>query len=190
MSQIDELKILNGIRQGDESCFRALFNAYWSKLYLIAKNVVLDQEDAEDIVQEVFIDIWNRRKKLEVSNMGGYLYVAVRHGIARKLKGRAYTAFHEELFEHIKDSLNVESDLVYDDLVTFIKGKLSFLPDRCREVFELSRFHHLSNQEIAEKLGISKSTVENQINKALKYLRNDSELSGELFMLYFILLLR
>ncbi|GEM_PF-193916 len=187
---IDELKVLNGIRNGDEQCFRQLFNVYWSKLYLIAKNVLLNQDDAEDIVQEVFLDIWNRREKLDVTNIGGYMYVAVRHGIARKLKGRKLTEFHETLFESIQDSLNVETDIAYDDLVAFVKGRISFLPDRCREVFELSRFHHLTNQEIAEKLGISKSTVENQINKALKYLKNDPELSGELFVLYFILLLR
>lgn len=174
---------------GSELHFKELFDLYWFKLYVIANNVLQNEAEAEDVVQELFINLWDRRASLVIDNLGGYLYTAVRYSVAKKLGKRPLQKNHEELFEAIQDKANLESALELNDLIDFIRGKIDELPDRCKEVFELSRFQQLSNKEIAEKLNISTSTVENQINKALKNLRDDDSIRNELTYLIFIVLL-
>lgn len=184
----DEI-LINEIKNGSEIHFKELFNIYWSKLYVIANNVLQNEADAEDVVQELFINLWDRRATLVIDNLGGYLYTAVRYSVAKKLSKRPLQKNHQELFEAIQDNVNLETSLALNDLIDFIRGKIDELPDRCKEVFELSRFQQLSNKEIAEKLNISSSTVENQINKALKSLREDDSIKDELAYLIFIALL-
>lgn len=176
------------LRRGSEKHFEILFDQYWSRLYAIANNTLDRPEDAEDVVQEVFIDIWKRKEKLEVTNLGGYLYACVRYGIAKKIK-KSITRKTEELFDNILDHTDLESRLELQDLVLFVEGKIDALPDRCKEIFKLSRFQQLSNKEIAQKLDLSISTVENQINKALKALKSDKRLLDELTLGAVILIL-
>ncbi|MEM1405706.1 MAG: RNA polymerase sigma-70 factor [Bacteroidota bacterium] len=180
--------LILALRRGSEKHFEILFDQYWSRLYAIANNTLDRPEDAEDVVQEVFIDIWKRKEKLEVTNLGGYLYACVRYGIAKKIK-KSITRKTEELFDNILDHTDLESRLELQDLVLFVEGKIDALPDRCKEIFKLSRFQQLSNREIAQKLDLSISTVENQINKALKALKSDKRLLDELTLGAVILIL-
>ena len=188
MSKIGEKNLLAAISNGSEKHFKMLFDGYWSRLYTIANNALDHSEDAQDVVQEIFIDLWNRRKSLEIDSLGSYLYACVRFGIAKKLK-KTINHRHEELFETIADKADLESHLELQDLVAYVEGKIDQLPDRCREIFKLSRFEQLSNKEIAKKLNLSTSTIENHINKALKVLKQDNRLSDELTLNVVILLL-
>lgn len=176
---MDDQLLIRKIRRGSTHHFQLLFDRHWSRLYHIANNALDDPEDAADVVQEMFIDLWKRRAALDVSNPAAYLYQCVRFGIARKLK-KNISRRTEEIFDDIVTYGDLTSDLEYRDLVSYVEGKIDELPDKCREVFRLSRFAQLSNKEIAEKLGISVSTVENQINKALKTLKADERLSNEM----------
>jgi RNA polymerase sigma-70 factor (family 1) len=189
MQLVNDYELIAAIRSGSQYHFKQLFDLYWSKLYIVANNVLRNEADAEDIVQELFIDLWNRRTTLVIDNVGGYLFTATRYGIARKLAKRPLQKRHVDLFEAIQDMADLGSSLETNDLIDFIRGKIDQLPDRCKEVFELSRFEQLSTIEIAERLHISTSTVENQINKALKILRDNNSLQDELTHLIFILLL-
>ncbi|MEM7107855.1 MAG: RNA polymerase sigma-70 factor [Bacteroidota bacterium] len=189
MGFVSEEILVREIKNSSSRHFKLLYERYWSKLYVIANNVLRNEADAEDVVQELFISFWNRRSTLVIDNLGGYLYTAVRYNVAKKLSKRPLQRNHQELFEAIQDKANLELSLEFKDLVDFIRGKIDELPDRCKEVFELSRFEQLSNKEIAQKLNISTSTVENQINKALKNLRDDDATRDELAYLIFIVLL-
>jgi RNA polymerase sigma-70 factor (family 1) len=189
MQPVNDKELISAIKSGSERHFKELFDSYWRKLFIMANSVLRNEADAEDIVQELFIDLWNRRATLAIDNLGGYLFIATRYGIAKKLTKRPLQKRHIQLFETIQDKANLGSSVETDDLIHFVRGKINKLPHRCREVFELSRFEQLSNNEIAEKLEISSSTVENQINKALKILRDDDSLKGELSILIFIVLL-
>jgi RNA polymerase sigma-70 factor (family 1) len=189
MQSVSDHELISAIRNGSERHFKQLFDIYWSKLYIVANNVLRNEADAEDIVQELFIDLWNRRATLVIDNLGGYLFTATRYSVAKKLAKRPLQKRHVELFEAILDNADLGASLETNDLIDFIRSKISHLPDRCKEVFELSRFEQLSNNEIANRLDISTSTVENQINKALKNLRDDNTIQNELTHLIFILLL-
>jgi len=184
----DRNKLIPEIQKGSEKHFKMLFDAYWDKLHALANNTLDRPEDAEDVVQEIFIDIWNRRSSLQVDDINAYLYGCVRFGIAKKLK-KTISHRTEEIFDHIRDHTDLESNIEWQDLLDFVAGRIEELPDRCREIFKLSRYEQLSNKEIAEKLNLSTSTVENQINKALKILKADDRLSNELTLSIVILML-
>lgn len=183
-----DASLLGHIKNGSEHHFKELFTAYWSRLYSLACNALDSSEDAQDVVQEIFIDIWKRREKLEVENIGAYLFKCVSYGIARKLK-HTINNRTEELFEAIMEESDLSSEIVLRDLVQYVEGKIEMLPDRCKEIFKLSRFDQLSNKEIADKLNVSIRTVENQIHRATKILKSDSRLSDELTFSVIILLL-
>jgi RNA polymerase sigma-70 factor (family 1) len=189
MHPVSDLDLISAIKAGSERHFKQLFEMYWSKLYSLANNVLQNEADSEDIVQELFTDLWNRRATLTIDNLGGYLFIATRYSIAKKLAKRPLQKKHIELFEAIRDKSDLGESLETNDLIDFVRGRISHLPERCKEVFELSRFEQLSTNEIAERLHISASTVENQINKALKNLREDNSLQNELTQFIFILLL-
>ena len=180
--------LIDEIRDGSERHFKLLFDYYWSRLYTIANRTLDRSEDAEDVVQEIFIDIWKRSESLKVDNVGGYLYTCVRFGIAKKLK-KNISRKTEEIFENIRDHSDMAHSLELQDLVQFVEGKIDQFPSRCKEIFKLSRFEQLSNKEIAKKLNITTSTVENQINKALKLLKADDQLSNEITFLVILLIL-
>jgi len=180
--------LLDHIKNGSESHFKELFDIYWSRLYSLACNSLDHREDAQDVVQEIFIDIWKRREKLDVDNIAAYLFKCVSYGIARKLKNTINNRT-EELFESILEQSDLSSEIALRDLVQYVEGRIEMLPHRCKEIFKLSRFDELTNKEIADKLDVSLRTVENQIHRATKALKSDRRLSDELTYSVVILLL-
>lgn len=125
--------------------------------------------DAEEITQEVFVKLWMNRELLDPEkNLQAYIYQIGRNIIIDELKKRVkIQATREYQMSMIKPSNNVEEDMDYLDLKNIMDQTLLYLPERRREVFELSRNKGLSHKEIAEKLGISTKTVENHLNHAL-----------------------
>jgi len=156
-----------------EAEFRELYETHWHHVYAYAYNILLDQAKAEDIVQDIFINVWNRYEGLDIKEPRAYLLKAVRFQCAKHFRSRKFShvqldAVIDILHKHEFDFSMEETE----ELIAQIDVRAdSLLPDKCRQIFKL-RFHQqLSNKEIAEQLGISVSTVENQINKAIKLLR-------------------
>lgn len=151
--------------------FNELFGRNWKSLLSSAMKVVNDELASEDIVQELFIDLWNRRKDLEVTNLKGYLHTAIRYQTAKLVSRTKFTASHEVALQSIETYLHPERITDLNDLEEQINGCLKGLTPRIREIFVQSRFEHLSNKEIAERNGISIRTVENHISAALSELK-------------------
>src|ERR1700754_928957 len=152
------------IRNDDGLAFDVLFNRYWVRLYKAAFRQLNDEAASLEIVHDVFLSIWTRRKELEIALFPNFLLTAVRYQIYSRSKSPklslVYKAdFHES--EHLSE-LNSGGMRIRDfELQKELDQLLDQLPKRCHEIFHLSRIEHLSNQDIAERLGISKKTVEN-----------------------------
>lgn len=166
------------IQNSDDKAFNILFNRYWKKLYSTVLHYLNDKEVAEQVVQDVFVVLWKRREYLAIENFANYIHVTARYHVFKVLKAKK-----KVLVDYVDDystynectTINTgELKLHYNDLEGQISNFLTPLPKRCREIFWLSRIENLSNDEIAEKFGISKRTVENQLTIALKHIRNSN----------------
>ena len=169
----DDTQLLLLVRRNDVEAFEVLYNRFWERLFIAANRILEDEEASKDILQEIFIDIWNRRNSLEIQNLNAFLYKAVKFQIAKELRKRPINPIHLEMIADIKSTYSTEDAVILSDLNEQIEQVIVALPPRCQEIFRLSRFENLSNKEIAQRLNISLSTVENQIHIALKSLHSN-----------------
>ena len=163
------------IVKGDEPAFRVLYGRYWSSIYTTAFSYLHDRQACMEIVQDIFLGIWRQRAQLQPGSFHHYLTAAARYQVykhlQKKLKGKVL--YREDLQES-RDRQPVNDgayNLQYRELEADLDIHLADLPERCREIFYLSRKDQLSITEIAERLNISRRTVENQLTRALQHLR-------------------
>lgn len=148
--------------------FSELYLTYYSKLVRFAKEFVIQEEDAENITQDVFIILWENRDFIEhIDNMNAYLFRLVRNKCLDYLK---HKVFEQRYVESVQTSYEVDV-LEDNDTEILIRAAINSLPKRCRDIFLLSRVEGLKYKEISEQLGISVNTVECQMGIALKKLR-------------------
>lgn len=174
LSAYTDAKLLSLVKQGDKEAFDCIYKKYWDILFDQAFKRVKSKEDAEEIVQELFIYLWINREKIHVTHtLFSYLSTAVKYRVFNHVRRNIV----EE--KHLSSSLNadpkhietVEESILYNDLRAAYEKEVKKLPERCREVYTLRREEDLSFKEIAEKLNISVNTVDKQLAKALKKLR-------------------
>lgn len=148
--------------------FSDLYLTYYSKLVRFAKEFVQQEEDAENITQDVFADLWEKRDFItHIENMNAYLFRLVRNRCVDYLR---HKVFEQRYVESLQ--LSCEEDAIEDhDTEILIHAAINSLPKRCRDIFLLSRVEGLKYREISEHLGISVNTVECQMGIALKKLR-------------------
>jgi RNA polymerase sigma-70 factor (ECF subfamily) len=160
------------MRDDNHAAFEQLHGRYFQSLFRAAWNVLKDREACMDVVQEVFVWFWEHREQHEVRSIKAYLLMAVKYQVANSIRsGKVRENFFDRAAaQKLKYSLNAENTEL-QELKAFIKSITDQLPDRCREVYQLSREEHLTNREIALKMDISEKTVEAQLTKALKTLR-------------------
>ena len=170
------------IVKGDEPAFRALYQRYWQIIYTTAFSYLHDRQACMEIVQDIFVSIWRQRTQLQPGSFHHYLTAAARYQVYRHLQQRLKQRilYREDLQESTgRQPVNEgEFGLQYRELEATLDLHLAGLPDRCREIFYLSRKEQLTIAEIAEKLHISKRTVENQLTRALQHLRAVLNKSG------------
>lgn len=163
------------IRAGDEHAFEQLFRAHYGELCGYARKLVGDGDTAEEVVQNIFVQLWERRDHLSVSSSPrAYLFSATRNACLNHLDHLKVRHRHAEAVQALPldQAADAAAALELQELNARIHDAIELLPERCREVFVLSRFESLKYDEIAERLAISPRTVEVQIGKALKFLRD------------------
>lgn len=185
---LQDAALVGRIRQSDSVAFQILFDHYWRRLYTTAYRKLRCHEDARDLVQELFVSLWVKRETLLVQeSLDAYLFSALRYRIINYFSLQATRSLHREalgkLAAHAQDSTS--NALYAEELNNALTEQVSRLPQRMREVFELSRTEGLSIREIADRLDLSDQTVKNQISSALKTLR----LKLHHFFSYMLLLL-
>lgn len=166
-----DLLLLNQIRLGNSSAFSQFFKKHWAGLYLYAYNILRSKDSCEDIIQNVFIDFWQKVKREDIHYPKAYLYKAVKFQVLNHIRNNSIHQRHLDRFKNFCSVQNLEDEIIFRELDELIVETTKKLPDRCREIFELSRVHNLTNKEIAIKLNISNQTVKNQISTALQLLR-------------------
>lgn len=154
--------------------FNKVYEQNWKALYVFAFNILRDKQSAEDIIQEIFIDFWLRMSETDIQNFTAYLFQAVRNQCAKKLKSKKLTAFELEIFEEALQLIEDEQTIEFSKeiLMEEVKQRAhEILPKKCLDIFTLRFYYNMTIKEIAEQKSLSISTVENQINKALKLLK-------------------
>lgn len=175
----DDKCLLEEIRRGNESAFDYLFKSYYPRLRGYAVRFIEDEEIVRDIIQECFLKFWEKREWLSAVSVTSLLFAMVRNGCLNYLKHLTIVEKHrieylasidgEEKLYHADFAFDADNKLLYDELQEQIREVINRLPERCREVFLLSRFKQLKNKEIADKLRISTTAVEKHISKALAH---------------------
>ncbi|HEX6169784.1 MAG TPA: RNA polymerase sigma-70 factor [Chitinophagaceae bacterium] len=162
------------LAQKDETAFEQVFKTHFKRLHAYAFTILRDEAEAEEIVQQVFFKLWERNENLSLTgSVSAYLYRAVHNESLNYLKHQKVRSNHQL---HVAYSMKNEVEhpakkVMAGELEKKIHTALNELPEQCRTIFQMSRFDELKYREIADKLGISVKTVENQMGKALKLLR-------------------
>ena len=163
------------MKKGQEQGINLLFREHFASLCLVSVRIVQDQETAKDIVQDVFVKVWTHRKKLHIhSSLFAYLKKSVVHASIdhqRQYYEKNKVSL-EELEEPNSTTQQVEANLVGQETQALIDAAVASLSERCRLVFVLSRYESYSYKQIAKELDISVKTVESQMTKALRLLRD------------------
>jgi len=154
-----------------ESALKSIFERYNVRMFNLAFGVLRDEELAKDLVQDIFIDLWNRRHTSNIRGLSHYLLRAIKFQVLKQLRNGKLRGRHLQILQRIEFVNQTEESLDVGELEKLLHENLNLLPPRCREVFFLSRFDDLSNKEISDRLKISVKTVEGQITKALAFLR-------------------
>jgi RNA polymerase sigma-70 factor (family 1) len=173
---MNEEELLKELNRGSEKAFVALYDLYWERLYYTCYQRIRLKEETEDILHELFMDLWNRRQKLEIkSSFAVYIFTALKYKIFRFIDSRNSRSKYvewlddEEPVSHHK----FDKELEFDELYNLIECKIEELPEKCRLIFRMSRNEQLDAKEISEQLNLSESTVQNQITKAKKILKGE-----------------
>lgn len=166
-----DVELIASLRGDDNQAFAEIYHRYWKKLLAIAYHHSKDKIIAEEIVQEVFIGLWNRRNELYIDNLSAYLATAVKLSV---FKQYARQKRRNQIKEATADPLLTgwDEEKIYSRfLQQHINGIVDVLPEKCRLVFRLSREEGLSIPEVAQRMGIAEKTAEAHLTKALKVLK-------------------
>lgn len=170
---MEENELLVGLAKGDEEAYHELFKQFYEPLCFFANRYLQDMDASQDLIQELLSYLYENRDRIVIStSLKAFLYRSVTNRSLNQLKHeKRKQENHREVAYHT-ETASFEEAMEISELQARINELIAELPPQCEKIFRMSRMEHLSNQEIAEELNISKRTVETQISKALKILRN------------------
>ncbi len=175
------------IKNGDKKAFRILFDRYYRSLCFFACKYVNNLTTAEDLVQELFLKIWDNRTELVFErSLKSYLYTSIKNSCLNHLKHLQVENKYIQDKQELESRAFFQEQMEQEELHRAIYSAINQLPPSCRKVFELSRFNGLKHKEIAKEMGISVNTVKAQMVKAIKTLRKELQ-NKNILHVYFIL---
>ena len=180
--KVSDEVLVEMLRSDHEWALKEIVDRYSSRLFRLAAGVLNDDDQAKDFVQDVIIDLWNRRHTSNIQVLSHYLFRAIKFQVLKHLRNGKLQDHHLRLAQKVQFANQTEDLLNFKEFEIQLQQAVELLPPRCREVFFLSRYQDLSHKEISARLCISPKTVEAQITKALSILR--SKLEGIAFLLF------
>ncbi|SKA37651.1 RNA polymerase sigma-70 factor, ECF subfamily [Chitinophaga eiseniae] len=181
-----DIALLARMRADDETAFAKLYQRYWEDCYRVACKMIYLEDVAQDVVQEVFFKVWERRHEQEITAVKPYLLQATRNRVLNAIRDRKTDQrFFDRLAEVTIDLLQENHALLREN-EQLLNLLIDTLPDDCRETFRLSRQQHLTYKEIALQLQVSEKTVEKRISKSMQLFRKKYHLIG-IYAAYIVL---
>ncbi len=186
----DEAQLLTRLRNHDKEAFTIIYDSYARKLFRYALKIIKSPEIAEDTVHDVFVKLWNNAPSLYIeSSIQAYLYRITHNHLLNLIKrGVMETTIVDEIMFHAEQSSKcTEESVQYKDTLLQSKEAIENLPPQRKLIFELCREQHMSHKQIAAHLGIADSTVNNQMVKAIKSIKNHLMMKGSIGLWLLIL---
>ncbi|MDR3693005.1 RNA polymerase sigma-70 factor [Mucilaginibacter sp.] len=178
------------LKKGDQQAFAEIYRRYAESLAGFAASKLFNLDDARDILQDMFVKLWESREQLHItSNLQSYLYAIIRHRIIDKIRKNITREEYASALQSLAAFFQPGSDkqLEAKEMQQAIQHSLNQLPARVKEIYKLSREEGLSNPEIAQKLNLSEQTVKNQLSTALRHLRKSlMRISPVIFILWWL----
>lgn len=181
-------ELVDCLARNEEGAFTEIYERFWKKLFAIAYNRLREKEAAEDIVHDVFASLWINRNRIEINCLENYLATATKYITLSKIqKLERARQYNKDTHSTPVFELTIESSLHYKRILERVNSEVEKLPEKCKLIFKYSRDDGMSIKHIAQELNIAPKTVENQINKALKQLRQAVKtFIVLLFILFFV----
>lgn len=181
-----QMEVVHNVKSKVQT-YEKLFHNYYNPLVQYAITLLKDADDAEDIVQQVFVSFWEKYDSIEVhTSERAMLYKSVYNACLNKIKFRKVrTSFAQEYTSDVENHTAIE-ELQAKELQHTINAAIESMPEQCGKIFKMSRFEQLKYQEIADQLGLSVKTIENQMGKALKLVRESLKAFLTVFILFLI----
>lgn len=170
---ISDEVLLNRFSKGEETAFDLIFKRYSTVLYASAYNLFRNKQTCEDMVQELFIDLWEKRHNLEIRSLKSYLFVSIKNKALMAIRS-GKVLISDDVLSELCAKYETDQYIIAKELANLLNLSIDKLPKKCQTVFKLSRIENLSNREIAERLNISIKTVENHMTIALSRLKTSS----------------
>jgi len=184
-ASLNDLDLLRLLQQSDTTAFQELYTRYWSKLYFLAHKRLKSSVAAEEIVQNVFLTIWRKRKTLRIEEPAAYLAAATRYAVYHYLAAEKRRAENESVAGRRSPGV-VAGEMLIDDkqLLEIVKHQANELPEKCRLVFIYNKLEDQTLPDVAQRLNISVKTAEAHLTKALRLIRSRLKDSA-LFFIFF-----
>ncbi len=174
-SDSDDVNLIFKISKDDKKAFDLLYEKYWSYIYQYTFSLTKNEKDAEDLVQDLFSDLWQKRKSIEVkTSLKAYLTTAIKYKLLDKIrKNKLFEKYAEDISKSVSviDKYCPENKLIGIETIEGLKNIIYLLPEKCSRIFYMNRVQQYSVSEISFELQLSQQTVKNQISKGLKILR-------------------
>lgn len=170
---LNDNELAEKLRQGSNAAFEEIYKRYWDKLFNSAHKRLADFELCEEVVQDIFVKLWEKRELLSINTgLSNYLHTAVKYSVIDYYRKRlTEDAFISGQLLLAQTDNSTEDNIILNDLKRYLEILIEQLPVKCRSVYQLSRAEHKTNKEIAAILNISEKTVEGHLTKALQSLR-------------------
>lgn len=175
MPLTDEKTLILSLQKGSIPAFEKIFAVYHKRIYNFCKSLHQNSDEAEEIVQRVFVALWEQRSQVDENKpLASYLYTIARYMAYQDFRQHVYK---KAVFDHfVINSIDLneatKDDVLYNELLSFLESVIERLPERQREIFKLSRFSGLTYRQIADNLNITENTVDTQIRRALEFIRD------------------
>lgn len=178
-------KVLNAFNNGDRKTFEYIFETYWDPLFLHTLKKTGNSQEAEDLVQDIFLDLWNKRTQISIhTNLESYLYTAVKYKFYKSVRNKKIVI---QSFDGQEMNIGIqEDDMEFGEMYEKIQFTVEKLPEKCREVFKLSRYELLSSKEIAQKLSLSPQTVNNRLSMSMSIIKREMKEYPLIILIFFL----
>jgi RNA polymerase sigma-70 factor (family 1) len=187
---LTDIELTHLLKGDDETAFAEIYRRYAKSLADFAASKLSNLEDAQDIIHDIFVKLWEDRERLQItSNLKTYLFTLTRHRIIDKIRRNITREEYAAMLQSLTNAYqpSIEQQIAVKELQQTIENSLNQLSPRVKEIYQLSREENLSIPEIAEKLQLSEQTVKNQLSTALSHLRKSvSAISVSILLLWWL----